>query len=69
MAVIGYNLLMLELMLVNQVTHRNFSDSRTDSSSHSSLTKPIIPLFQDLMVIYIFTKFSADQFIFVDAGE
>ena len=37
-----------------------FSNSRANNPSRSNLIRPIINLIQDLMVIYIFAKFTAD---------
>ena len=44
-----------------------FANSRANNSDSSALIKSIIELIQDLMVIYILTKFGADWLIFGDA--
>ena len=52
---------------VNIVKYGKFSNSSADNSDSSGLIRSIIELIQDLMVIYILTKFGADWSIFVDA--
>ena len=49
------------------VKYDKFSNSRADNSDCSGPINSIIKLIQDLMVIYILTKFGADWLIFVDA--
>ena len=52
---------------VNKVKYSNFSNSWANNSSCSGLITHIIDLTQDLMVMYIFTKFGDDWLIIVDA--
>ena len=52
---------------VNKVKYGKFSNSRADNLDSSGPISSIIELMQDLMVIYILTKFGADWSIFVDA--
>ena len=44
----------------------NFFNSKTNNSHGSGPIRPKIELVQDLMVIYILTKFGADWLILVD---
>ena len=47
----------------------SISISRADNTDWSGMTWPIIKPIQDLMLIFIVTKFGADWFIFVDVRE
>ena len=46
---------------------KNYSNSRANNSTCSSLITPIIELVRDLRVIYILTNFGTNWLIFVDA--
>ena len=57
------------MLQYKQIEYNNFSNSRANNSNCSNPIRPTIKLVQDLMVIYILAKFSADWLKIVDARE
>ena len=58
-----------KVMLWIKNYYKELSNSRANNSSCLRPITPIIKLIQDLMVIYILAKFTADWFKIVDARE